>query len=242
MEGIMNEQEWLTCADPERMARYLATRASTTRRKLGLFACGCCRSIWRLLTDERSRRAVEVAEQLVDGRVPDADLSAVRHDAAASARAALGPVWEKAAQAADGALRVVWLGASPWAAALEAAKGAGLDALSGGWEQGVAWEAQQVAEEATALERRRQCDLLRDLFGNPFRPAPFDPTWLEHGCGLVGRIARGIYDERRFEDLPILHDALIEAGCVETEVLAHCRGNGPHVRGCWAVDGLLRVG
>ena len=53
------------------------------------------------------------------------------------------------------------------------------------------------------------------------------------------KLARTIYDDRRFDLLPILADALEEAGCGDAEILAHCRGPGPHVRGCWAVDLVL---
>ncbi|HEY1381779.1 MAG TPA: hypothetical protein VGF55_33580 [Gemmataceae bacterium] len=81
--------------------------------------------------------------------------------------------------------------------------------------------------------------MLRDIFGNPFRPVAVEPAWLAWNHGTVPAIARRVYDERRFEDLPILADALEDAGCTNADLLAHCRGGGPHVRGCWAVDLLL---
>jgi hypothetical protein len=78
--------------------------------------------------------------------------------------------------------------------------------------------------------------LLRDIFGNPFRPVAFDPAWrTEAAAGL----ARGIYEERAFERLPILADALQDAGCEHADILAHCREPGTHVRGCWVVDLVL---
>ena len=80
---------------------------------------------------------------------------------------------------------------------------------------------------------------LRDIFGNPFRPAPLDPTWLRWNEDTIPRLAQAIYDERRFQDLPILADALEEAGCTSGDILEHCRGPGPHVSGCWVVDLLL---
>jgi hypothetical protein len=55
----------------------------------------------------------------------------------------------------------------------------------------------------------------------------------------VPRIARGIYEGHRFEDLPILHDALLDAGCDNQDVLDHCKDPGPHVRACWVLDLLL---
>ena len=80
------------------------------------------------------------------------------------------------------------------------------------------------------------CPLIRDVFGNPFRHVAFDPRW--RTADTVG-LARGIYEERAFDRLPLLADALMDAGCDEDQLLAHCRSDGPHVRGCWVVDLVL---
>jgi hypothetical protein len=77
---------------------------------------------------------------------------------------------------------------------------------------------------------------LRDIFGNPFRPVAFDPRW--RTSDVVG-VARAIYDDKAFERMPILGDALMDAGCEDEQVISHCRGDGPHVRGCWVVDLIL---
>ena len=72
---------------------------------------------------------------------------------------------------------------------------------------------------------------------NPCRPAPaVDPSWLAWNGGTVAKLAAAIYDGRRFADLPILADALEDAGCADAAILAHCRGPGEHVRGCRVVD------
>jgi hypothetical protein len=84
-----------------------------------------------------------------------------------------------------------------------------------------------------------EADLVRDIFGNPFRPSYLDPAWLAWRGGVIPKLARTIYDERCFTDLPILADALQEAGCTDPDILGHCRGPGPHVRGCWVLDLLL---
>ncbi|MBY0228043.1 MAG: hypothetical protein K2W96_02060 [Gemmataceae bacterium] len=77
-----------------------------------------------------------------------------------------------------------------------------------------------------------------DLFGNPFRPPRLEPGWLSPG-GPAWQIARAIYDEDSFGDLPYLGDALEEAGCHDAGLLEHCRAKGTHWRGCWVVDAVL---
>ena len=94
----------------------------------------------------------------------------------------------------------------------------------------------QEASELATAERRFQSDLLRDIFGNPFRPVAFDPAWRTEAA--VG-IAAKMYDDRQFAAMPILADALQDAGCEDEQVLTHCREPGTHVRGCWVVDLLL---
>ena len=78
--------------------------------------------------------------------------------------------------------------------------------------------------------------LIRCIFGNPFRPVAVDPRW--RSADAVA-LARGIYDDRAFDRLPLLADVLMDAGCDNTDILDHCRGEGPHVRGCWVVDLVL---
>jgi hypothetical protein len=78
--------------------------------------------------------------------------------------------------------------------------------------------------------------LLKDIVGNPFRAVVVNPGWLAWNDGTVVRIAQGIYDERAFDRLPVLGDALEEAGCDNDDILDHCRQPGQHVRGCWLVD------
>ena len=77
---------------------------------------------------------------------------------------------------------------------------------------------------------------IRDIFGNPFCPVAFDPRW--RTSDVVG-LARAIYEDKAFERMPILADALMDAGCEEEQVISHCRGDGPHVRACWVVDLVL---
>ena len=80
---------------------------------------------------------------------------------------------------------------------------------------------------------QRVCFLLRDIFSNPFRPVTLDPRWLS---STVRDLAQVIYDARVFDRMPILGDALLDAGCDSDEIIKHCQGPGPHVRGSWVVD------
>jgi hypothetical protein len=89
-------------------------------------------------------------------------------------------------------------------------------------------------------------NLLHEVFGNPFAPIGVEPSWLTWNAGTVPELATGIYEERSplddaftSERLAALADALEEAGCQDARILAHCRGPGPHVRGCWVVDLIL---
>ncbi len=82
-------------------------------------------------------------------------------------------------------------------------------------------------------------DVVRDVSGNPFRSVTFDLAWQ---TDTVTAIARGMYESRDFSGMPILADALQDAGCDNEEVLNHCRQPGEHVRGCWVVDLLLGKG
>jgi len=89
---------------------------------------------------------------------------------------------------------------------------------------------------AIAAESRLHLAYLRDTFGNPFRSVAFDPAWR---TSTVVALAEQMYDSRDFSAMPILADALQDAGCDSDDILAHCRGDGPHVRGCWVVDLVL---
>src|SRR5262249_24463883 len=100
------------------------------------------------------------------------------------------------------------------------------------------WAAQGsgAADAVSDAERRVQCELIREIFGSPFRPIAPDPPWR---TSTVETLARRIRDEKDFAALPILADALQDAGSDTAALLPPCRSRGAHVRGCWAVDLLL---
>jgi hypothetical protein len=90
-----------------------------------------------------------------------------------------------------------------------------------------------------SAEEKNQCELLRDIFGNPFRAVTFDLSWLSWNAGIIAKLAHAIYNDPGFDRLPVLADALEEAGCANSDILNHCRQLGEHVRGCWVVDLIL---
>jgi hypothetical protein len=101
-------------------------------------------------------------------------------------------------------------------------------------------DARRAAHQMAQAAERNACALLREIIPNPCRPVPvLDPAWLRWNDGTVPRLAQQMYDSRDFVAMPILADALEEAGCTSADILDHCRGPGPHVRGCWVVDLIL---
>jgi hypothetical protein len=82
----------------------------------------------------------------------------------------------------------------------------------------------------------RAATIIRDICGSPFQPVTFHPSWLTDTVVTLARVMKG---SRDFSAMPILADALQEAGCDNADVLEHCRGPAPHVRGCWVVDSVL---
>jgi hypothetical protein len=219
----MTEAEWLSGADPEPMLTYLLGRPDP--RRLRLFACACVRRVWPLLTDERSRRAVEVAERFADGRAAEEE----RRTAEREAQRALEDMTDRCGGGLD--TEAV---PEPCAAlnAVEAAR-----AFQTG--DSLARHAALNCRDAVADdpdEAGRQCQLLREMFGNPFRPEAFDSSWV---TPAVADLARAVYDQGSWGDLPALADALAEAGCDEPTLLGHLRGRGAHARGCWVLDLLL---
>ena len=234
----MIEAEWLACTEPQPMLEFLQSKVSD--RKLRLFAVACCRTIWHLLTDERSRRAVDVLERYADGQATDTELYAAAqnaHNAAEDGDNAENPYAGWTAANAVGAGQVDEDDEDlDERRGMDAFRDAKDTAFSAAWAighfyhpdgSGDAWNARTKAHEAV------ESDLLRDVVGNPFCTVTFDQAWL---TATVKSLAQTIYDNRRFEELFLLADALEEAGCANQDLLKHCRQSGEHVRGCWVVE------
>jgi hypothetical protein len=249
----LTEADWLASDSVDTLLTYLrqhrrVSRAPGSRRRFRLFACACCRRQWPLFTDEQWRRAVEVAELAADGQAGKKELAEAHQTARALAMAAQervdAAVQSDPGKRAPGALlRVQWvLQAAEWTAF----PGGGVTAV------GVVYRVLALAMASECLsgamaafqaaykgEESAQADLFRDVFGNPFHPGALDSEWLAARGSTVIPMARTIYAERQFHELPILADALEEAGCPCAALVQHCRSSGSHTRGCWAVDALL---
>lgn len=244
----MSEHPWLRATDPQQLLNLVGD--AVTPRKQRLLACACCRLLWPWVQDDRSRTAVAAAERFADGAGTEADLATAYQ------------AGREAEEAANHAKQAALFGSAQdpsWSVArqeslqvLEAAAGAAADAAAPspsrvlryttwvmaktgvgpeGWEE--RW--QQAGDQLTRL--------VHDLVGDPFRPLAFDPGWR---TSAVRRLAVAAYDERRFPSgrldagrLAVLADALEDQGCIHADLLAHLRGGGVHVRGCWALDLVL---
>jgi carbon storage regulator CsrA len=230
---VRTEAEWLACADPRPMLEWLQSRASA--RKLRLFACACCRGVWEWMTDTRSRSGVEVAERYADGLAGAEELQSANEETGGAWTTVWGDGWH-IYQSARAAHCTCSARADRLLLVPEELQNAARNFVP-------ANAGQPAAQQAGSSERERQTSLLRDVFGNPFRPVALDPAWRTADVAALGQAA---YEERALpggtlepDRLAVLADALEGAGCADDEVLRHLRGPGPHVRGCWAVDLLL---
>jgi hypothetical protein len=243
----MTEADWLSCTDPGPMLEYLTGKAS--ERKLRLFAVACVKRVERFLREKEGRQAFKFAERLIEGPVSKPQIRRVYYKAGNAYWKLIdqpgqgnGCPYTAALLAASDALAHPWLELSPLATCFvshfhEAACAASFalanaDASPSSAE-GSPWHL------AVRAELKGQTALLRDISGNPFRPVALCPSWLTPN---VTGLATTIYEDLVFDRMPILADALEEAGCDNADILTHCRGPGPHVRGCWVLDLLTGRG
>jgi hypothetical protein len=241
----MTEAEWLAATDPKPMLDHLQP-THPSDRKLRLFVVACLRGMWRFLTDERSRRAVGMNESYADGQTTEHELSLARKSAERACDVAFNRVLavrevadrtcgskaaalEEIAKQSEAEYVMNWQAAQ--LAAQVQASGATQAAML------TEWAAKWHPHGTGATETMSQCDLLRDLFGPlSWRPGVVNPAWR---TPPVLSLAQEIYARPDLARFPSLASALEEAGCTSPDILDHCRGPGPHVRGCWLVDLLL---
>jgi hypothetical protein len=234
----VTESDWLSSTDPLAILSFLRDRGPVSERKLRLAGCACAGPVARLLEDRRLEGLAALSERTADGEDVGGEMAGILTALQAD------PVGQGEHAQLNGRVGVVvltvhppghslyhrafgWLlTAAAWARCptAEAGPDAGdisLDpAWRGCWDEGVAGQAA----------------VLRDIFGNPFRPLHFDSSW--HTEAVVA-LARGVYEEKAFERMPVLGDALEDAGCDSPQVLEHCRSAVPHWKGCWCIDMAL---
>lgn len=259
----MNDARWLNCTDPIPMLDFLGENAS--ERKLRLFAVACCRRLWPLLTDERSRTAVEVAELNADNQIKNDDLRQASNEAYQA--------WESATAFSDDPGeppdKILYGSSLAWrqrpyeddpvarrylsphrGIALFHATYAAFMVTVGAVKRVVA-ESQEAVWFSNDLDQRMtvnseeqiQSGLIRCIFGSPFRPVTTVPAWLTPAVIIHAQAA---YSNRTLPGgtldhacLAFLVDALEQAGCDNNDMVNHCRQLGEHVRGCWVVDSIL---
>jgi hypothetical protein len=214
----MTEEEWLEQTEPWRLT-YAVLSSGISTRKARLAGVACCRQIWHRLPEGRCRQAVEIAERFADGKAGPEDLAGVRSrlpkPGANVNRWLLDALLHIAAVEFD-LNNFIW--------------------DIHGWAERQSFQNLGVNSPWRENWSDRLCCLIRDVIGNPFRAVTINSSWVTTN---VSAIAHAIYVGRRFEDMPILADALEEAGCMDATFLEHCRANEVHARGCLVVDLIL---
>jgi hypothetical protein len=206
----MAEQQVLRADDP-RIWEFLLESPPDGDCKRRLLACACCRAVWKWL-GLLEQRAVDVAERYADGRADDEERLSLADEA--------------------------WFGwARVYGRSLPTILRLLADHLS-------VRECDDLCRSVLAVRgpsaREEILTRLREEIFGPHRPAELDPAIRAWHGGVVVALARAIDEERHFGAMPVLADALEEAGCADEAILGHCRRLLPHARGCWVIDLVLR--
>ena len=205
--------------DPARMLEFLRNKASD--RKLRLFGIYCCRHA-KLTMDKRSQKALETVERYADCLRSKSTLSKAKRTA--------NEVLQQFGRVRQRSELIV-----KWLCHVEVQPNIGPMSKESADDM-ASRQPRHLMRATRRLAQINQTRILRDIFGNPFHPIVIEPRWR---TAEILTIARTLYDDRAFDRLPILADALQDAGCDDAEILGHCRSGGEHVRGCWVVDLLL---
>jgi hypothetical protein len=226
----VTEAEWRAATDPQKMLNFLRGRAS--ERKLRLFAVACCRHVWPLLRDQRSRTSVEISERFADGNVGETAMVGAGKDANrvwALAVDGLNDFSDAETDAAEAAEYVAWSEEEAYSAAVNVAR--------------ILISAARFLD-SQAAQKSTECHLLQDIFrGEITASSTVRQNWLLSNDGAVRKLSKFAYAKRALPQgsldstsLALLADALEDTGCTDADLLGHLRGPGPHVRGCWALD------
>jgi len=255
-EKPLTEEQWLSESSPVALLRDLwkhrrVTKVPGGQRRLWRFNLACCHLLGDQITDDRLRRAIEVCERCVGQKAGRTEVAA--------ARDAVLKAWRQAERelkrtplredgyADNGPFVRFWVAMVVRYAlevrsrihwAFRAARETALvrAALEPGWKftRKVRKERGTTPEIEAILSAVVRC-----IFGNPFAPVLIDEAWLSAGGGAAKQVARDIHETRAFDRMPILADALEDAGCADRAILKHCRDGRPHARGCHVLDALL---
>jgi hypothetical protein len=215
------------------MVDWLYFDACATDRKFRLFSVAACEPLRLIIQSPRTFSALDAAEAFANSRISSAELLATYTAAWSHHRTRYGDAYGVIPAQVHNA-EVVCLYPTTQDPHRDRKK----------------YEAENDAPyalliadfidhpDSTKPSRPRLVRLLRDIFGPlPFRDIAAHPSWLTTD---VLALARGIYDDKAFDRMPILADALQDAGCDNPDILSHCRVEGwEHVRGCWVIDLLL---
>ena len=206
----MTEVEWLKSDDPSMILDFI--RENMTERKLRLVICAACRRHWNIVTKDVFREAVAVAERYANGLATNEER-------------------ERACRATEYKVqRRSHVSPQPYLRAFHDASCSDAVLSESDWR----WRVLSLLGRRPVIV---ETHLVRDIFGNPFREVKFDPAWR---TDTAVALARQMYDSREFTAMPILADALQDAGCDSDDILNHCRdASATHVRGCWVVDLVL---
>jgi len=209
----ITELVWLNGTDPMPLLRHIQKKGSV--RKMRLLAVIPARLRWAEIPEKPFRQAIETAERHADGCATDAELAAYREQLYGY----LGFQFPGGISPETNRIVHHLAFTTTYAPTLR-------PLVPGGtWTYCV------------SLVGETLCPIIRDIFGNPFRPVAFSPEWR---TDTAVELARQMYESRDFSAMPILADALQDAGCDNEDILKHCRdANQPHVRGCWVVDLVL---
>ena len=251
----MTEADWLAIRTAHALREEFA---GLTDRKLHLLTVALLRQVWELLPSDHTRRAVEATERFADGLTTSLELARLRStdmletcdqlwlasDSSPVDLALIDPdfcCWCIPCQCGmtEAEERVLRSGIIPGVKR-------GIETPDWIAAKAVCWAREMVAWKAGPEERElavtggklRQLTVYRDIAGDGW---PTDPCWPRWRTGTVRALARGLYRDRAFDRLPILADALQDAGCDDEAVLTHCREATTHARGCWVVDLALGV-
>jgi hypothetical protein len=226
----VTEAEWLEAQSPENLLLWLGAKRRRRRsmRKNGLFVVACAERVMPFMTRDVLVRGVELSARMAEGTADEAECDAFLDEFRVACTPGVPGPQEVARVIPHHSVYVTL----PHRTGQSSEKQAVIAARSCVGVYHAANDGPRAVQEASA-----QAALLREVVGNPFRPVAFSPEWR---TDIAVVLAQQMYESREFSAMPILADALQDAGCDSPEVLDHCRDAGRvHVRGCWVVDLVL---